>query len=65
LITLPVEAATFMSALEQLVFAIVGVAILAASVALSDPHIGIAAVLRGQTADSHRLPSCPSRLNPS
>jgi hypothetical protein len=51
-----------MSAIEQLGFAIVGVAILAASLALSDPHFGIAATFRGDAAgNQYTLQSCSSR----
>jgi len=48
-----------MSVLEQLVFAILGVSILAASLALSDPHSGVADALRAQTpVKQYRLQSC-------
>jgi len=48
-----------MSVLEQLLFAILGVSILAASLALSDPHSGVADALRAETTvKQYRLQSC-------
>jgi hypothetical protein len=46
-----------MSVLEQLVFAVVGVTILAASLALSDPHFNRAIVKR-DAGNTYTLQSC-------
>jgi hypothetical protein len=46
-----------MSVLEQLLFAIVGVTMLAASLALSDPHLSLAAVLKAGV-NHYSLQSC-------
>jgi len=48
-----------MSVLEQVLFAVVGVTMLAASLALSDPHLSLAAVLkRGAGVNHYSLQSC-------
>ncbi len=48
-----------MSVLEQLLFAIVGVTMLAPSLALSDPHLSLAAVLKhGAGVNHYSLQSC-------
>jgi len=48
-----------MSAVEQLLFAILGVSILAACLALSDPHFSLASSLRGEPpANQYTLQSC-------
>jgi hypothetical protein len=44
-----------MSVLEQLLFAVVGVTILAASLALSDPHFGLA---KRDAGNTYTLQSC-------
>ncbi len=49
-----------MSVVEQLVFAILGVTILAASLALSDPHLRIALALRDEPA-RYTLQSCDDK----
>jgi len=49
-----------MSVLEQLLFAVLGVTILTASLALSDPQIGIALALRTEPASQYTLQSCPN-----
>ncbi|MFL6929199.1 MAG: hypothetical protein ACJ8FK_04760 [Xanthobacteraceae bacterium] len=50
-----------MSAVEQLLFAILGVSILAACLALSDPHFGFATVLSSDpSVNQYTLQSCPS-----
>jgi hypothetical protein len=50
-----------MSAVEQLLFAILGVSLLAACLALSDPHFGIATTLRSEPAvNQYTLQSCPN-----
>ena len=50
-----------MSAVEQLLFAILGVSILAACLALSDPHFGFATPLRSDpSVNQYTLQSCPS-----
>jgi hypothetical protein len=46
-----------MSVLEQLLFAVVGVTILAASLALSDPHLGLVAK-RDPAVSTYSLQSC-------
>ena len=46
-----------MSVLEQLLFAVVGVTILAASLALSDPHFGLVAAKR-DGFNTYTLQSC-------
>ena len=46
-----------MSVLEQLLFAVVGVTILAASLALSDPHFGLAGAKRDGLT-TYTLQSC-------
>jgi hypothetical protein len=46
-----------MSVLEQLLFAVVGVTILAASVALSDPYFGLVTE-REPAANTYALQSC-------
>ena len=46
-----------MSVLEQLLFAVVGVTILAASVALSDPHFGLV-TKRDPAGNTYALQSC-------
>lgn len=46
-----------MSVLEQLLFAVVGVTILAASLALSDPHFGLVAK-RDPAVNTYSLQSC-------
>jgi hypothetical protein len=46
-----------MSVLEQLLFAVVGVTILAASLALSDPHFGLV-TKRESAANTYTLQSC-------
>jgi hypothetical protein len=48
-----------MSVLEQLLFAILGVTLLTASLLLSDPYLGVAASLQRDSV--HTLQSCPSR----
>jgi hypothetical protein len=51
-----------MSVIEQLLFAILGVTILTASLALSDPHLRLAsAFLRDGAVSQYSLQSCPSR----
>ena len=51
-----------MSVIEQLLFAIFGVTLLAVSLALSDPHLGIAAALKGDAgAGQYVLQSCSGR----
>jgi hypothetical protein len=50
-----------MSAVEQLFFAILGVSILAACLALSDPHFGLMTSLGSEPAVSqYTLQSCPN-----
>ena len=46
-----------MSVVEQLLFAVLGVTILSASLALSDPHFGFGAAKRATPA-SYVLQSC-------
>jgi hypothetical protein len=51
-----------MSVIEQLLFAILGVTILAASLALSDPQFGLVSALKGETAvNQYSLQSCADR----
>jgi hypothetical protein len=50
-----------MSAVEQLLFAILGVSILAGCLALSDPHFGFATSLRSEPGENqYTLQSCPN-----
>jgi hypothetical protein len=56
-LALGVERGRRMSVLEQLLFAVVGVAILAASVALSDPHFGLV-TKRDPAGNTYALQSC-------
>jgi hypothetical protein len=49
-----------MSVLEQLLFAVLGVTILAASLALSDPNVQVALALRNEPATQYTLQSCSS-----
>jgi hypothetical protein len=50
-----------MSVVEQLLFAILGVSILAACLALSDPQFGLAPALRSDPAvNQYTLQSCPN-----
>lgn len=49
-----------MSAVEQLLFAILGVSILAGCLALSDPHFGIATLSSEPAANQYTLQSCPN-----
>jgi hypothetical protein len=50
-----------MSVLEQLLFAVLGVSILAGCLALSDPRFGFAGALRSEPAiGQYTLQSCPN-----
>jgi hypothetical protein len=49
-----------MSVLEQFLFAVVGVTMLAASLALSDPHLSFADVLKNWGTARYSLQSCGS-----
>jgi len=48
-----------MSVVEQLVFAVLGVSILAATLALSDPKLRIAVAPKSELANEYALQSCP------
>jgi hypothetical protein len=50
-----------MSVLEQLLFAVLGISILAGCLALTDPRFGLAGALRSESSvGQYTLQSCPN-----